>query len=606
MISSSCLKASVMVISPHGAPPVFAAILRDVNFFLIIYNFFVLLSVINVFYSKNEKKMKKAIFLATMMFASATVFGMNPSSRGFNREEKVQKEEFNQLMKAVKSNKPEKVKEIIGKHEEFNQLMEATKGNRNPYLTKLVNFSENGLFPLLIAVQNENKEIVEYLVDHGAKVNQDNLYGQTPLSEAAQNGNKEIAKYLIDHGANVKTLLFLAAQKEDEEIVKCLIDCGVSIDIVDRYGQTLLSWATKNGSEGIVKCLVDNGADVNKENDYGPTTLFRATRTKIVDKRVRTPLFGAVKNGNKEIVKYLVEKGADVNKENIYGETPLLFAVSAGAAQWIGGNPLLSAVQKRNKEIVEYLVDHGADVNKADSSGTTPLHLAAKSRNKSLIEYLIEKGADINSKNEIKKTPLSCAIEYYTKDLSVLTYLLDKGADPNIGNSLEQAVRNACLFGDTRTLEYLINYGADKEKMLSEAIREKSVTITKLLLDRGADPTKELTRLRRSLSLMEKLLEDYEPEESKEKRKIELMQEVNEEKQKEKEKFLLQAVTIGDSEFVKVLTKDGITEEKRNVYLSIARKKLPKSSDKKVNSLYEEIIDILSKTQTKESDERKS
>lgn len=565
--------------------------------------------------------MKKAIFLATMMFASATVFGMNPSSRGFNREEKVQKEEFNQLMKAVKSNKPEKVKEIIGKHEEFNQLMEATKGNRNPYLTKLVNFSENGLFPLLIAVQNENKEIVEYLVDHGAKVNQDNLYGQTPLSEAAQNGNKEIAKYLIDHGANVETLLFLAAQKEDEEIVKCLIDCGVSIDIVDRYGQTLLSWAAKNGSEEIVRCLVDHGADVNKENDYGPTrlsqvtraginygptSLSKATRAGIVDKRVRTPLFGAVKNGNKEIVKYLVEKGADVNKENIYGETPLLFAVSAGAAQWIGGNLLLSAVQKRNKEIVEYLVDHGADVNKADSSGTTPLHLAAKSRNKSLIEYLIEKGADINSKNEIKKTPLSCAIEYYTKDPSVLTYLLDKGADPNIGNSLEQAVRNACLFGDTRTLEYLINYGADKEKMLSEAIREKSVTITKLLLDRGADPTKELTRQRRSLSLMEKLLEDYEPEESKEKRKIELMQEVNEEKQKEKEKFLLQAVTIGDSEFVKVLTKDGITEEKRNVYLSIARKKLPKSSDKKVKSLYEEIIDILSKTQTKESDKQKS
>ena len=45
------------------------------------------------------------------------------------------------------------------------------------------------------------KDIVEYLVSHGANVNITNKYGETPLHIASENGNKNIVEYLVSHGA---------------------------------------------------------------------------------------------------------------------------------------------------------------------------------------------------------------------------------------------------------------------------------------------------------------------------------------------------------------------------------------------------------------------
>src|SRR5262249_18128957 len=61
-----------------------------------------------------------------------------------------------------------------------------------------------GFSALLAACRNGHLPVVEYLVDHGAHVNQrDNMRDKTPLTAAAFQGHHEIVKYLLEHGAEI-------------------------------------------------------------------------------------------------------------------------------------------------------------------------------------------------------------------------------------------------------------------------------------------------------------------------------------------------------------------------------------------------------------------
>ena len=84
-----------------------------------------------------------------------------------------------------------------------------------------------------------NKNIVNYLVEHGADINKENEDGETPLFRTCYNGHENIFNYL-EYGANIK--------KENN------------------YDQTPLYDACKNENENIIKFLVEHGADINIEN----------------------------------------------------------------------------------------------------------------------------------------------------------------------------------------------------------------------------------------------------------------------------------------------------------------------------------------------------
>jgi len=56
---------------------------------------------------------------------------------------------------------------------------------------------ENGNVPLFDACRSGNKELVEYLVEHGADICKSGCNDETPLFDACYSGNKELVKYLV-------------------------------------------------------------------------------------------------------------------------------------------------------------------------------------------------------------------------------------------------------------------------------------------------------------------------------------------------------------------------------------------------------------------------
>jgi len=113
-----------------------------------------------------------------------------------------------------------------------------------------------------------------------ADPNIQNYEGASALHMAAGNGNYEVVHFLVEHGAAVnqctqdgQTALHLATVKGIEEVVRTLIKHGAHYNVTDHEGDTALHYAVRESKENILKLLVEQGANVNLPNEDDETPL---------------------------------------------------------------------------------------------------------------------------------------------------------------------------------------------------------------------------------------------------------------------------------------------------------------------------------------------
>lgn len=101
-------------------------------------------------------------------------------------------------------------------------------------------------------------ELVDVLVQAGAQLNVKSQFGNTPLMAAVSSGNHDTAQYLLSHGADVQeannrrdTALHIALSSATEidrqKIVKLLLENGAPILFPNVAGKTPLDLAQKSG-----------------------------------------------------------------------------------------------------------------------------------------------------------------------------------------------------------------------------------------------------------------------------------------------------------------------------------------------------------------------
>lgn len=265
-------------------------------------------------------------------------------------------------------------------------------------------------------------EAVKVLIEKGANISIRSKGNETALSNAIQSSKKnksQIIKYLIDHGADVNdttsygdTSLIRACEDGEIELIKYLIAKGADINQKGSLGATPLHEAARNGHLEIVKLLIENGAEISAKG-YGN----------------ETPLFKAARGGYLQIMKLFLENGADIEAKDSRDNTPLMFAAWEGKTQAIellldqgaeihaknnlNWNALMQACEQGHHEAAHLLIERGSDLDVVEKEhGMTPLMVAAHVGSEEIVKVLLEKGVD----KEIQDIDGLTAIDYARRE----------------------------------------------------------------------------------------------------------------------------------------------------------------------------------------------
>ena len=299
------------------------------------------------------------------------------------------------------------------------------------------------------------------LMRAGANAKAVNRYGATPLSEAATVGNAAMIEALLQAGADPNTLT-----TED--------------------GETVLMTAARAGQLAAVKILVDRGADVNAREKF----------------RGQTALMWAAAERHPQVVKFLLDHGADwkVRSFDRNNVIPKLSAASSITPMAKGGLTALDfAAREGDIESARSLLEAGADINQLDADNTHALTIAFVNKHYTFAKFLLDRGANPNLPDVRGQTPLYAAIDARNEDysampsrkeddpmpsLEIIRALLDHGADPNAALSRNLPGRSGMDSGDTA-----LGNGAT---VLMRAARAGDVEVMRMLLEKGADPKREM------------------------------------------------------------------------------------------------------------------
>ncbi|XP_065557977.1 putative ankyrin repeat protein RF_0381 [Artemia franciscana] len=157
------------------------------------------------------------------------------------------------------------------------------------------------------AVKEGRADICKLLIGFGAKLDAMNAKKDTPLLIAIRNNNLELVKLLLKRGANPNCgeYLHLAVKKGSADVCNLLIKSGAEIDATNVHGETPLGTAIKTSNVDLVKLLLKRGANPN----------------------CGACLHLAVEKGRSDLCELLIDSGANLDAMNANKEYPLHVAV---------------------------------------------------------------------------------------------------------------------------------------------------------------------------------------------------------------------------------------------------------------------------------------
>ena len=154
----------------------------------------------------------------------------------------------------------------------FQLLKIRNKYNNSKFHIKWKIFTEN--------IKKERLDILKFLNDFS--VIDQVIGGRYPLEFAINRKNIDIVKYLVENGASLNQMYIVAqaAGQGHLDIVKYLVEKGADIHEDNEYA---LQLASARGHLDVVKYLVKKGANIHTDNDLALREARKNNWTKVVE-----------------------------------------------------------------------------------------------------------------------------------------------------------------------------------------------------------------------------------------------------------------------------------------------------------------------------------
>lgn len=321
-----------------------------------------------------------------------------------------------------------------------------------------VDIRDNGQNTALIcAAQHGHLNVVQTLIQHGAKEHLKNSAGFTATQMATKARKLDVENYLIESRFHAE------AQEGNLDYFKNFIAKNANkpnaLDIKDNQGNTALILAAKGGHTQLVQYLINHNADpriqiqtlqialrnnpvlnrlvqqrmdvLNFIDTAGQTdeksitfvTKYAKTHTHLLNERNLSgdsALIIAVKQGNTAVTKLLLDLQAEVNLIGKEGLSAKQLAFRSN------NNDLINLFRQQEldlffkdvadnnqAQVKSYLDNHPkSDIDQCDAAGNSALMIAAAYGHLSITELLLNQGANIAITNNEKLTAEDIAINH--------------------------------------------------------------------------------------------------------------------------------------------------------------------------------------------------
>ncbi len=359
--------------------------------------------------------------------------------------------------------------------------------------------TSKGITALLCAIDQQEAQLVELLLAHGAKIDHDIYYSFDTIAWATLYGNASIIRSLLSRTKEVA----LCDIKRAYELA-LLLGYPASIKMFHEYFpgiKSSLFIEPKDTESATGQTNSDETFDRAVANN--DITMVRTSMIDRLDQlKINQAIFLAVRNSSNEMISFLAAHHGDVNGINDEGLTPLMIACRALDAAMVrsllanGANPsliiggstaLLSVIdcprtwyingkdvsgnsaivahqiQLKQNEIIPVLLNHGAQPNIKNRKGFTALMEAVKNGYNNVITLLLSAGADSQSTDCEGNTALHLAC--IVGNATAVNILLSFGV---------QSLNTTNRFGDTplRLIERNASLSATSKSQLAALLKK--------------------------------------------------------------------------------------------------------------------------------------
>lgn len=298
---------------------------------------------------------------------------------------------------------------------------------------------------LHLAITYRNRELVNWLLQHGVAADQVDQRGDSPLHSLVRYWpDAHISRRLLAAGADPNRLnragdtpLFLQMRLNQRapDLTAALLDGGADPNRATRDGWVPLHFAIQQAMVRTTDLLLQAGAAVDHANRAGqrPIHMF-GPRNATMTRDLREDYLQALE--------LLLERGAQVNVAGVfrdqvagteYDRKRLALLLRFGLqVKDAAGRGTLGLHDVSGVDLLELLLAHGAERDERDAAGRTRLAAAvARGETPATVIFLLSQGFDVHARDTEDATPLHLLLRapYNNADRdAVARQLLSSGA----------------------------------------------------------------------------------------------------------------------------------------------------------------------------------